>query len=83
MIDLNQFYAWANELPHRRSVRIEIRDNGQQIFVWDDKYMIGQLVQSVDEIDLRNEQIKYYKRKLKELEELENEFNTVANSNPN
>jgi hypothetical protein len=81
MIDLNQFVEWQNELPYRRSVRIDIRHGNCQIHVWDNKYMVGQIVNSVEEIDLRNEAIKKRKRDLEELKELENEVNTNPTAN--
>lgn len=86
MIDLNQFVEWQNELPYRRSVKIDIRHGNCQIFVWDNKYMAGQIVNSVEEIDLQNEAIKDRKRKLEELKELEDELNAKweneLNANP-
>jgi hypothetical protein len=52
-MDLNKFYAWQQEKPETRSMRIEA-DPFKDVTIWvyDYKLQVGQLVQSVDEIDL-------------------------------
>jgi hypothetical protein len=52
-IDLNQFYAWVEEKPERRSVEIKLgHQNIQSKYVWvyDYDLMEGAFVLSVDEI---------------------------------
>ena len=55
MVDLNQFYAWQQEKPETRSMRIEadpFKSQDIKVWVYDYGLQAGQFVQSVDEIDL-------------------------------
>lgn len=60
-MDLNQFLEWQRARKSR-TVTIEIgrRSNSEKILVWayDYKLQVGQIVQSVDEIDLEGEKTK-------------------------
>jgi len=55
LIDLNQFYKWQREDPENRNVKIEIGGrfpDWLEVYVYDHELMAGQIVNSVEEIDL-------------------------------
>lgn len=68
--DLNKFKDWVKD-SETRSVKIELSNLGSTIFVYDRAIKEGQLVNSVDEIDLetkaKEEKIKEFERLKKEL----------------
>lgn len=68
--DLNKFKDWVKD-SETRSVKIELSNRGSAIFVYDRAIKEGQLVNSVDEIDLetkaKEEKIKEFERLKKEL----------------
>lgn len=69
-IDYQAFKKWQEE-KLSRSVKIEMDDNllgGLSIFVYDTEYMMGQLVKSVDEIDIKAKKKEALLATLKELE---------------
>ena len=80
-MDLNQFLEWQRARKSR-TVTIEIgrRSNSEKILVWayDYKLQVGQIVQSVDEIDLEGEKAKeekaIYERQKATYERLKKKF---------
>jgi hypothetical protein len=70
-IDLNQFRDWVNEAPKQRSCTIEMSPyfRGHMVWVYDNVIATGQIVQSVDEIDLEGEKRKQMERAMKEAQE--------------
>lgn len=68
--DLNKFKDWVKD-SETRSVKIELSNRGSAIFVYDRAIKEGQLVNSVDEIDLET---KAKEEKIKEFEKLKKEL---------
>ena len=68
--DLNKFKDWVKD-SETRSVKIELSNRGSTIFVYDREIREGQLVNSVDEIDLET---KAKEEKIKEFEKLKKEL---------
>lgn len=68
--DLNKFKDWVKD-SETRSVKIELSNKGSTIFVYDRAIKEGQLVNSVDEIDLET---KAKEEKIKEFEKLKKEL---------
>ena len=68
MMDLNQFQSWQQEKPETRVVKIEIDPEGTSIFVWDRKLGMGQIVHSVDEINLEDKAEEAERKKFAELQ---------------
>ena len=70
MVDLNKFIEYQKEHPYCH-VRIDIGEipgtNMINIWVYDYNLMIGQHVNSVEEIDLQTKKDKEDKKKLEEL----------------
>jgi len=52
--DLNKFAEWQAKSEYR-TVKIEIGNAGARAWVYDYSLMMGQYVESVEEIDLTNE----------------------------
>lgn len=60
-MDLNQFLEWQRQDKNRVvTIEIGVRSNSEEIHVWvyDYKLQVGQIVKSVDEIDLEAEKAK-------------------------
>lgn len=68
MINLEKLEKWVNE-KKTRSARVTLEYNVLLVWVWDSQLGVGDLVESVDEIDLEAVKEKQEREKYKELKE--------------
>ena len=67
-MDLSQFQSWQQEKPDTRTVKIEIEPDRTTIFVWDRNLRVGQIVNSVDQINLEGRVEEEERKKFAELQ---------------
>lgn len=68
MVNLEKLEKWVNE-KKTRSARVTLEQNVVLVWVWDSKLAVGNLVESVDEIDLEAEKIRRDKENYEKLKE--------------
>lgn len=68
MVNLEKLEKWVNE-KKTRSARVTLEQNVVLVWVWDSKLAVGNLVESVDEIDLEAEKTRRDKENYEKLKE--------------
>lgn len=73
-IDLNQFIDWVEERPQTRMVNIEInncaRSKDLSVWVYDYELRAGQIVESVEEIDLLARKCEFLEQEIEDARRL-------------